>query len=81
MALDRFQKLIRCLSTAHQDSDIDCGAAHREFECLAEQAIMGTDIHIMLPQVAAHLDCCRNCREEYDALVAILRAETQNNVG
>jgi len=81
MALDRFQKLIRCLSTVHQDGGIDCGAASKEFECLAEQAVMGTDIHIILPQVAAHLDCCADCREEYNALVAILRAESQTDSG
>jgi anti-sigma factor ChrR (cupin superfamily) len=66
---------------AHEDMGIDCSAAHRDFDCLAEQAVMGTDIHIMLPQVAAHLDCCANCREEYDALVAILKSETQSNIG
>jgi hypothetical protein len=66
---------------AHEDVGVDCGTAHNEFDCLAEQALMGTDIHIILPQVAAHLDCCVNCREEYDALVAILRAENQTNEG
>lgn len=81
MALDRFQKLIRCLSTVHEDGGIDCGGASREFECLAEQAVRGTDIHIILPQVAAHLDCCSDCREEYEALVAILRSEAHNNNG
>ena len=81
MALDRFQKLIQCLSTVHAEGGIDCGAAGKEFECLAEQAVLGTDIHLILPQVADHLDCCADCREEYDALVAILKAESQTNSG
>ena len=49
MALDRFQKLIQCLSTVHAEGGIDCGAAGKEFECLAEQAVLGTDIHLILP--------------------------------
>ncbi len=79
MALDRFQKLIECLSSVHEDGGIDCGAAGKEFECLAEQAVLGADIHFILPQVAAHIDCCADCREEYDALVTILQAENQTS--
>ena len=77
MALDRFQKLVECLSNVHQDGGIDCMTAGREFDCLVEQAAQGVDIHVILPNVAAHIDCCPDCREEYDALVAIVRAENE----
>lgn len=77
MALDRFQKLIECLSNVHQDGGIDCMTAGREFDCLVEQAALGVDIHVILPNVAAHLDSCPDCQEEYEALVAIVRAEAE----
>jgi hypothetical protein len=30
------------------------------------------------PRIAAHLDRCPDCKEEFDALVAIVRAEREN---
>lgn len=81
MALDRFKKLVECLTTVYEDGGIDCMTAGREFECLAEQAVHGVDIQTILPRVAAHLDCCPDCREEYEALVAIVHAEDENLIG
>ncbi|MBZ0301331.1 MAG: hypothetical protein K8J31_16410 [Anaerolineae bacterium] len=79
MALDRFRKLADCLSEKH-DSGCDCEAAYKQFECLAEQAVAGVDIHDILPRVAMHLDQCSDCREEYEALVAIVRAEREHHI-
>ena len=77
MAHDRYKKLIDCLHE-HHESGCDCGVAYRQFECLAEQAVAGADIHTVLPSIAEHLDQCSDCREEFDALVAIIRAEREN---
>lgn len=77
MAQDRFKKLVDCLRE-HHESGCDCGVAYRQFECLAEQAVAGADIHAVLPNIAAHLDHCSDCKEEFDALVAIIRAEREN---
>jgi predicted anti-sigma-YlaC factor YlaD len=79
MALDRFKKLVDCLNDK-ADSGCDCAVAFKEFECLAEKAVDGADIHAVLPRVAAHLDHCPDCREEFDALVAIIRAERENRI-
>jgi hypothetical protein len=78
MALDRFRKLVECLSTVYRDGGVDCATAGRQFDCLAEQAVMGADIHMLLPHVAAHIDHCPDCREEYEALVSIIRAEHEH---
>lgn len=80
MALDRFKKLADCLSEKNDSSGCDCEAAFVEFECLAEQVVLGVDVHDLLPRVATHLDRCPDCREEFDALVAIVRAERQNTI-
>ena len=77
MALDRFKKLAECLSESY-DSGCDCEAAYIEFECLAEQVVQGVDMDVVLPQVALHLNRCQDCREEFEALVAIIRAEKEN---
>ena len=78
---ERFKKLVECLAILQKDGGIDCMTAGSELECLAEQAVLGVDIHTLLPKVAAHLDCCPDCREEYDALVAIVRAEREDMMG
>ena len=74
MGHERIKKLIDCLNHSN-DSGCDCESAYIEFECLAEQAAQGYDIHEIQPQVADHLDRCTDCREEFDALVAIIRAD------
>jgi hypothetical protein len=77
MAQDRFQKLVDCLRDK-REGGCDCGVAFKEFECLAEKAVAGVDIHQALPRIAAHLDRCPDCKEEFDALVAIIRAERED---
>jgi hypothetical protein len=77
MAQDRFQKLVDCLCDK-REGGCDCGVAYKEFECLAEKVVSGADMHDVLPRIAAHLDRCPDCKEEFDALVAIIRAEREN---
>lgn len=79
MALNRFKKLIECLDVQY-DSVVDCETASQQFECLAEQAALGASIHDILPRIAAHMDQCPDCREEFEALVAIIRAENENQL-
>jgi len=77
MSQGRINKLIDCLHHSNEGG-CDCETAYIEFECLAEQAAQGFDIHDILPQVATHLDRCPDCREEFEALVAIVRADRQD---
>lgn len=79
MVSEHLKKLVECLNTVNIDS-MECGRAEIDFDCLAEKAIEGEDIHAILPKVAAHIDCCHDCREEYEALVALLVAERENRI-
>jgi hypothetical protein len=74
MLQDQLDKLLQSILRAHEDG-MDCETCNSEFECLAEQVAAGGDIHALLPAVEAHLVCCADCREEFEALVSILRAE------
>jgi len=56
-------------------SDVDCECCGDQLECLAEMVAAGQDIRVILPAVQAHLECCADCREEFEALLCILRAE------
>jgi hypothetical protein len=72
---EQLHRLLRFILSAHEDEPIDCEACAAQFECLAEQVARGVDIRVLLPQVEEHLACCADCREEFQALVAIIQAE------
>ena len=75
MMRERMRRLLECLASVHRAGDMDCGAAAAHFTRLSEQALNGADIHDILPEAAAHVAHCPDCREEYEALLALLRAE------
>jgi hypothetical protein len=74
MAREHFDKLLHNLLISHDDH-MDCVSCSEQFDCLAEQVAAGADIGALLPAVEAHLACCPDCREEFEALVCIIRAE------
>lgn len=74
MSREHMRRLLDCLASVHRDGGIDCGTAASHFTSLGEQALNGADIHSILPQAAAHIEHCPDCREEYEALLAVLRA-------
>jgi hypothetical protein len=71
-------RVVRLLSQilAMHESEIDCETCNQQLECLAELVATGAhDPKKLLPAVQSHLDCCNDCREEFEALLAIIRAE------
>ena len=55
-----------------EENDIGCGACGKEMDAFVDLHIAGKDAAASLPLVRAHLDQCRDCREEFEALLAIL---------
>jgi hypothetical protein len=72
---DHLQKLINSIFDTHQDGGMDCEQCCRQFNCLVEMVAAGTQLRDLLPAVEEHLACCRDCREEYQALLSIILAE------
>ena len=77
---DQIRKIIDCIFTAHQDDQMDCETCNNQLECLAEQVAGGASLHALWPAVEAHLSCCKDCSEEFRALLCILRAEQSGNL-
>lgn len=74
--IDRMGMLVDMLART-EPGEISCddvGAALAEF---AEMHQQGEDVLHLMPLVHQHLEMCRACREEYEALMAALKAETQ----
>ena len=60
---------------ALHESVIDCETCGEKLDCFAELVAAGNDPEKVLPAVQNHLECCRDCREVFEALIAILKAE------
>lgn len=58
--------------------DMDCDDCCEDLARLAEQVAAGEDIKDLLPALEEHMRYWGDCREEFEALVAVLRAETES---
>lgn len=74
---ERLKRLLSAIFTVHQsDEQIDCETCSQQFECLVDMVNNGANLRELLPAVEEHLRCCPDCNEEFQALAAIIRAET-----
>ena len=69
------RKLLDYIFSTHPGHNITCDECEREFHCLAERVAAGENLGGLLPAVEAHLECCADCREEFEGLLAVVRAE------
>ncbi len=75
----RVQALINCLA-ATQDDEADCIEFDQEADCLAEWIVAGAPPSVIKPRIEAHLQHSSDCSEEFDALIAILKAEQKGEL-
>ena len=76
MNTEELQKLLDSIFNVHIDGgEIDCDGCDLQISYLAERVAKGATLHELLPAMEAHLRCCSDCREEFEALVAVIRAE------
>lgn len=71
-------ELLNFIENAPADQDIidmDCNDHCEELAVLAEQVANGADLETILPQLHEHMQYWGDCREEFMALVAVLKAE------
>ena len=62
---------------ATEEDEIACDQVFAALGEFAELAQRGEDVAHLMPLVAQHLHLCPDCREEYEALLAILEAEAR----
>ncbi|MDZ4766242.1 MAG: hypothetical protein SGI73_17010 [Chloroflexota bacterium] len=79
MADEKLRAIISAIFDTHLDSIIDCDTCSRQFHCLADMVAQGADSASLLPAVEAHLRCCPDCREEFNFLVTMLKADIAEN--
>jgi hypothetical protein len=72
---DRFRAIVRGIMTARPD-EIGCAECSEHMDRFVEMMRAGANAGAVMPLVQDHLSRCRDCREEYEALLVAVRATT-----
>jgi hypothetical protein len=60
--------------------DMDCKDGCEQIAQLADRVARGEKLEALLPEYQEHIRYWRDCREEFEALVAIVRAENAGHL-
>ena len=71
--LDRVKKLVRNIATTRPD-EIGCDDCFEQMDRFVELRLAGKEIPEAMQLVQDHLNRCHDCHEEFEALLAALRA-------
>lgn len=75
---ERLQEILNFVANAPENLDIiamDCNDHCEKMASLAERVARGASLEEIRPELQAHMLYWRDCREEFLALVAVLKAE------
>jgi predicted anti-sigma-YlaC factor YlaD len=67
------KKLVHGIMTTRPD-EIDCDECFEQLDRFTEEVLAGKDAAEAMPLVQDHLDHCKCCRQEFEALLDALRA-------
>ena len=71
--LDTLKQMVRGIITARPD-EIGCDECFEQLDRFVEMTLAGKNAAEAMPLVQDHLERCGDCREEFEALLAALRA-------
>ncbi len=74
--IDALLRLLRQVSRTRED-EISCDDCFDLLDAFAELVHNGENAAGLMPLVQQHLDLCRDCREEFEALIEVLAANSQ----
>lgn len=71
------RKMMDFLDAPYEEEIVamDCNDYCEELAQLAERVAAGESLETLLPDLQKHMQYWTDCREEFDALVAVLKAE------
>ena len=73
---ETLKAMARNILTTRLD-EVGCAACLERMDRFVEMKLAGKDAAKAMPLVQDHLERCRDCREEFEALMAALRALDQ----
>ncbi|MGD8748645.1 MAG: hypothetical protein PVI44_09270 [Balneolaceae bacterium] len=72
LTLDIIKKMLGAVLATKED-EIDCDECYKRIETFAEIRLSGKSPEEAMPLVEEHLKRCKDCREEYEALLEGLK--------
>ena len=69
---EKLKSLMRSIFMTHRD-EIGCDTCFDQMDLFAELTLTGKDVATAVPQVYRHLQMCKACREEFEALLSALK--------
>ena len=70
---NRVKRMVRAILSSHED-EIGCDDCFEEVDRFVDMTLAGRNAAEAMPLVADHLQRCRDCRDEFEALLHVLRA-------
>ena len=70
---EKLKQIVRSVMST-QPEEIGCDDCFEAIDRFVEMTLSGTDPAEAMPLVQAHLDRCKGCREEFEALLRALRS-------
>ena len=71
--LDTLKRIVHQIITTRPD-EIGCDECFEQLDRFVEMTLAGKNAAEAMPLVQDHLERCHDCREEFEALLAALRA-------
>ncbi len=71
---DMIKDLLEILTKTHEE-ELPCDEVFELMDEFADAKLRGEDVAQLMPLVQRHLELCRDCIEEYDALMRVLKSE------
>jgi hypothetical protein len=74
----RVWKDLLCEAITTRVDEISCDECYSQLDRYAELVVQGSEAALIMPRVRDHIDHCRECRVEYQALEAALRGTARH---
>ena len=71
--IEKLKTMVRGVARTHE-IEYSCDDAYRLLDEFTEAVVQGKDVARLMPLVQQHLDLCPDCREEFEALLRVVRA-------
>jgi hypothetical protein len=76
---DKLKRIVTGIFTT-RERELTCDECLEELDRFAELTLAGKDAAEAIPLVQDHLNRCRDCREEFEALLDALRAQHDDSL-
>lgn len=71
--VDKLKTMVRGVART-QETEYSCDDVYQLLDEFAEAVAQGKDVTQLMPLVQQHLEMCPDCREEFEALLRVVRA-------